>query len=88
MPLPVPALVTEEVSQRVQDTRAHNQQRAARNTPQEYLLRGHVSCGPCRLTAGSRTTPAGYGSSVCVPRAYGSRTDRRRLSPGHPGTAR
>jgi site-specific DNA recombinase len=61
VPIPVPALVFEEVYQRVQDKLAHNQQRAARNTQQEYLLRGHVSCGHCHLTAGARTTPAGYG---------------------------
>ncbi len=83
VPIPVPAVVTEEVYQRVQDQRAHNQQRAARNTHQEYLLRGHVSCGQCRLTAGSRTTPAGYDYYVCR-----GRTDRLRISQGHPCTAR
>jgi site-specific DNA recombinase len=83
VPIPVPAIVSEEVYQRVQDKLAHNQQRAARNTHQEYLLRGHVSCGLCRLTAGARTTPAGYGYYVCR-----GRTDRLRISQGQQCTAR
>lgn len=83
IPIPVPAIVAEEVYHRVQDKLAHNQQRAARNTRQEYLLRGHVSCGQCRLTAGCRTTPAGYGSYVCR-----GRTDRLRLSQGRQCAAR
>jgi site-specific DNA recombinase len=83
VPIPVPAMVSEEVYQHVQDKLAHNQQRAARNTHQEYLLRGHISCGQCRLTAGSRTTPGGYGYYVCR-----GRTDRLRISQGRQCTAR
>ena len=83
VPIPVPTLVSEEVYQRVQDKLSYNQQRAARNTQQEYLLRGQVSCGQCRLTAGARTTPAGYGYYVCR-----GRTDRLRISQGQPCTAR
>jgi site-specific DNA recombinase len=83
VPIPVPTLVSEEVYQRVQDKLSHNQQRAARNTRQEYLLRGKVSCGQCRLTAGARTTPAGYGYYVCR-----GRTDRLRISQGQQCTAR
>jgi len=83
VPIPVPTLVSEEVYQRVQDKLSYNQQRAARNTQQEYLLRGQVSCGQCRLTAGARTTPAGYGYYVCR-----GRTDRLRISQGQQCTAR
>jgi site-specific DNA recombinase len=83
IPIPVPAIVAEEVYQRVQVKLAHNQQRAARNTQQEYLLRGHVSCGQCHLSTGARTTPAGYGYYVCR-----GRTDRLRISQGQQCTAR
>jgi site-specific DNA recombinase len=76
-------MVAEQVYQRVHEQRAHHQQRAARNTQQEYLLRGHVSCGQCQLSAGARTTPAGYGYSGCH-----GRTDRLRISQGQHCTAR
>ncbi len=83
VPIPVPTIVTQEVYQLVQDKLAQNQQRAARNTRQEYLLQGHVSCGACRLTAGSRTTPGGYSYYVCR-----GRVDPLRISEGHQCTTR
>jgi site-specific DNA recombinase len=83
VPIPVPAIISQEVYQQVQDKLAHNRQRAARNTRQEYLLRGHVSCGVCRLAAGARTTPGGYRYYVCH-----GRTDRLRISEGQRCAAR
>jgi len=83
VPIPIPAIISQEVYEQVQDKLARNQQRAVRNTHQEYLLRGHVSCGVCRLAAGARTTPGGYRYYVCH-----GRTDRLRISEGRRCTTR
>jgi site-specific DNA recombinase len=50
----IPAIVTQEVFDQVQEKRAHNQQSAPRNTKHAYLLSGHLSCGACHLTCGAR----------------------------------
>ncbi len=50
----IPAIVTQEVFDQVQEKLSHNQQRAPRNTKHAYLLSSHVSCGACRLTCGAR----------------------------------
>jgi len=71
------------VTARVQQKLAHNQQRARRNTQHPYLLRGHVSCGQCQLTATARATPQGHQYYVCR-----GRTDRRRSSQGQCCTSR
>jgi site-specific DNA recombinase len=81
--IPVPAIVSAEEFARVQQKRAHNQQTALRNTQHPYLLRGHVSCGRCHLTATARTTPQGHQYYVCR-----GRTDRRRVSQGERCTSR
>jgi site-specific DNA recombinase len=52
--VPIPAIVTPEVFEQVQEKLSHNQQRAPRNTKHAYVLSGHVSCGACRLTCGAR----------------------------------
>src|SRR5258708_808284 len=55
--VPVPALIDVETFEQVQDKLAHNQQTASRNnTVHDYLLRGLVSCGLCRLSAPARET--------------------------------
>jgi site-specific DNA recombinase len=71
----VPPIISQEEFARVQEKLAHNQQTARRNTQHRYLLRGHVSCGQCHLTAAARTTPQGYQYYVCR-----GRTDQRRGS--------
>ena len=45
----VPAIVSQELFERVQARLATNQQMAQRSTRHDYLLRGLVSCGQCRL---------------------------------------
>src|SRR5262249_18415730 len=79
----VPAIVSAEEYALVQQKLAHNQQTALRNTQHPYLLRGHVSCGVCHLTASARTTPQGHQYYLCR-----GRTDRRRVSQGERCTSR
>lgn len=45
----VPAIISQELFDRVQARLATNQQMAQRSTRHDYLLRGLVSCGQCRL---------------------------------------
>jgi site-specific DNA recombinase len=80
----VPAIVTQEVFERVQDKLAHNQQASTRNNKTyNYLLRGLVSCGQCRLGATGRTLPGPYHYYVCR-----GRTDALRAAQGQRCTAR
>ena len=66
IPVPVPALVSQEVFDRVQEKLAQNQQSARRNNTQyQYLLRALVSCGACRLGTTARTGPTGLSYYVC-----------------------
>lgn len=66
IPITVPAIVTQKEFDLVQEKLSHNQQRASRNNKRhEYLLRGLVNCGMCRLTAAGRTTAEGYRYYVC-----------------------
>jgi len=63
---PVPAVVTQEQFDRVQDKLARNQQFARRNnTAHAYLLRALVSCGVCGLSCSGRRLPAGYSYYCC-----------------------
>jgi site-specific DNA recombinase len=48
--VPVPALVSAELFERVQRRLRANRQGAIRSTTHPYLLRGPVSCGVCRLS--------------------------------------
>lgn len=61
----VPAIITQEQFQVVQEKLAQNQQYASRNnTAHHYLLRGLVSCGVCRLACGARSQQ-GYTYYLC-----------------------
>ena len=54
--VPVPAIISQETFEAAQHRLDRNVQMARRNnTTYEYLLRGLVSCGQCRLTCGGRT---------------------------------
>jgi site-specific DNA recombinase len=80
----VPAIVTLEHSERIQEKLAHHQQLARRNnTAQHYLLRGLINCGRCHRTTTARTTPQGHHSYVCR-----GRSERVRLAAGRACTAR
>ena len=66
IPLPMPAVVSEEVFALVQEKLKQNQQTASRNNKvHNYLLRGRISCGHCRLSAGARTMKGKYHYYVC-----------------------
>src|SRR5262249_34551057 len=70
IPVPVPALVSQEVFDQVQDKLAQNQQGASRhNTQNQYLLRALVSCGICRLGTTARTGPTGLSYYACQGRS-------------------
>jgi len=63
---PVPAMVTQEQFDRVQDKLAQNQQFARRNnTAHAYLLRALVSCGVCALSCSGRCPSPGYRYYQC-----------------------
>jgi site-specific DNA recombinase len=62
----VPAIVSQELFDRVQIKLRQNQQFATRhNTVHDYLLRALVSCGVCGLACMARSLPGGYGYYVC-----------------------
>jgi site-specific DNA recombinase len=81
----VPALVSPDVFDRVQEKLAHNQQCSARNnTHFPYLLRALVSCGQCRLGTTARTLlPSGPAYYVCQ-----GRSNALRVAQGQRCTAR
>ena len=82
--VPVPVIVSPENFGRVQAKLAMNQQSAPRNNKtHQYLLRGMVSCGKCRLSATARTLPSGYQYYVCR-----GRTDSLRIAQEQRCTAR
>jgi site-specific DNA recombinase len=82
--VPVPAIISSETFEAAQHRLDRNVQMARRNnTTYEYLLRGLVSCGQCRLTCGGRTLPPGYHYYFCR-----GRTDALRLAIGERCTAR
>jgi len=62
----LPALVSQEVCDRVQAKLALNKQRASRNnTAHRYLLRALVSCGVCQSACIARTTKHGHSYYMC-----------------------
>jgi site-specific DNA recombinase len=66
LPIPVPAIIAQEQFDQAQDRLALNKQMARRNNTQhDYLLRGLVSCGQCRLACTGRTRRPGYSYYVC-----------------------
>ena len=76
--VPVPAMISQETFETVQQRLDRNVQMARRNTTtHDYLLRGLVSCGQCRLTCGGRTLHPGYHYYVCQ-----GRTDSLRKALG------
>ena len=67
--IPVPPIVSEDQFTRVRQRLATNRQGARRNMKHEYLLRGLVSCGQCRLHCTGRERPAtekSYRYYVCM----------------------
>lgn len=66
IPLTVPAIVTQEVFDQVQEKIVQNPRLAARhNTRNSYLLRALVSCGSCGWNAPARFAHHGYPYYVC-----------------------
>jgi len=66
IPIPVPAIVSQELFDQAQARLALNQQMSPRNNTQhEYLLRGLVSCGQCQLSCMGRSCSPGYSYYVC-----------------------
>jgi site-specific DNA recombinase len=66
IPIPVPAIVSQEQFDQAQARLALNRQLARRNNTQhEYLLRGLVSCGQCKLSHIGRSCHPGYSYYVC-----------------------
>jgi site-specific DNA recombinase len=82
--VPVPALISDETFEAAQHRLDRNVPMARRNnTTYEYLLRGLVSCGQCRLSCGGRTLHPGYHYYFCR-----GHTDSLRLALGERCTAR
>jgi site-specific DNA recombinase len=66
IPIEVPAIVDMATFEQVQAKLAQNQQMAPRNNKtHQYLLRGLVSCGLCRLGAYGRSSGSKYCYYVC-----------------------
>jgi site-specific DNA recombinase len=64
--IPVPAIVSQEHYDAVQEKLSHNQQMAKRNnTAHDYLLRGLINCGQCHLTTTARTCAQGHHYYAC-----------------------
>jgi site-specific DNA recombinase len=82
--VPVPAIVSQETFEAAQARLDRNKQMARRhNTTNNYLLRGLVSCGQCRLACLGRTVHPGYDYYVCR-----GRTDALRAAQGERCAAR
>jgi site-specific DNA recombinase len=82
--IPVPAIMSHTTFDAAQRRLERNVPMARRNnTAHEYLLRGLVSCGQCRLTCAGRTLTPGYHYYVCQ-----GRTDSLRAARGDRCTAR
>jgi site-specific DNA recombinase len=84
IPIPVPAIISQEVFDAAQARLAQNQQLARRhNDAHDYLLRGLVSCAQCRLACLGRSLHPGYQYYVCR-----GRSEARRVAYGVACTAR
>ena len=80
----VPAIIDEETFAAAQRRLEQNKQMARRNNKShDYLLRGLVSCGRCKLSSMGRTLHGGYHYYVCR-----GRTDALRAAKGERCTAR
>ena len=82
--IPVPAIVSQDHYDQVQEKLSHNQQTAKRNnTAHDYLLRGLINCGHCHLTTTARTTAQGHHYYACR-----GRSEAVRVAEGRACTAR
>ena len=82
--IPVPSIVPQEIFDQVQAKLSTNQKTAPRNNKTyQYLLRGLVSCGVCRLSATGRASSSGYYYYMCR-----GRFDSLRRAQGQRCTAR
>ncbi len=80
----VPAIVSQQTFAEAQSRLDQNKQAARRNnTSHDYLLRGLISCGQCRLSCVGRTVHPGYTYYVCR-----GRRDSLRAAQGERCTAR
>jgi len=62
----IPAIVSQEQFEMIQEKLKHNQSIASRNnTKHQYLLRAMISCGLCQLACTGRTTDTGHGYYAC-----------------------
>jgi site-specific DNA recombinase len=78
----VPAIVSQELFDRVQAKLRQNQQFATRhNTVHDYLLRALVSCGVCGLACMARRLPGGYGYYVCRGKTHAVQSCRDQKCP-------
>jgi site-specific DNA recombinase len=82
--IPVPAIVSQELYDAAQQRFHENKQMSRRNNSKHnYLLRGLVSCGQCRLSCSGRMVHPGYFYYLCR-----GRTDALRAAQGERCTAR
>ena len=82
--IPVPAIVSQDTYDHVQEKLSHNKQTAKRNnTAHDYLLRGLINCGQCHLTTTARTTAQGHHYYACR-----GRSEAVRVAEGRACTAR
>lgn len=66
IPISVPAILDQDLFDGVQQKLSYNRQMSPRNNKShQYLLRGLVSCGLCRLSARARTVNPKYHYYVC-----------------------
>lgn len=62
----IPAIVSQEQFEVIQEKLKHNQSVASRNNKaHQYLLRAMVSCGLCQLACTGRTTDTGHAYYAC-----------------------
>jgi site-specific DNA recombinase len=82
--IPVPAIISQATFELAQARLDQNKQMARRNnTAHDYLLRGLVSCGACKLACMGRCLHGDYDYYVCR-----GRTDALRAATGERCTAR
>ena len=82
--IPVPAIVSQEIYDAAQQRLDENKHMSRRNNHRHnYLLRGLVSCGKCRLACSGRTVRPGYSYYTCR-----GRSDPLRIARGERCTAR
>jgi len=79
----IPALVSQEIFERVQTKLAQNQKLASRNNRvHPYLLRGLVGCGHCRTGCSGRGSKGNYQYYVCRTKGQAGELQHERTCPG------